>query len=467
MDVSEVVNIADRLVFQSRNKHLNDLERSIVEGVSEGKTSVQIANETREPPYTEAHVNEVAANLWKNLSVFLGEKVTKKNLKSTIERYHSSIIIKSHSSKISNISLCLDAQKSSKGDDLISDSSIAFPPHPKNMPLLVPIYGRSEELNILKKWVLEDRCKSIVIYGTYGIGKTALARQLIEEIGDKFKIISWQSLCCNRSLVEFTDRNLLPDLRVDKLPESPLDMEARLSLLIEYLREHRCLIILDDVEEIFSAAELAGNYADKYSDYRELFNRIRETNHQSCLVQISCEKPSDVEILEEDNCSVRTLRLDGISTAGREIFRTKGLVDEDRWKEAISSYGGNPQYLEIVATSVKKSFGGKVDCICGLDQIFVNAQLRVILTRQFERLSKLEKEVIVAFARQQKAVSILEIIVDVASPLGAGMQISLADGCDATESLMRRGLIFSVETDNGMVFNVDSIFKQFVLTVSA
>jgi hypothetical protein len=461
MDGSEVVNIADRLVFQSRNKHLNDLERSIVEGVSEGKTSLQIANETREPPYTEAHVNEVAANLWKNLSVFLGEKVTKKNFKSTIERYHSSIVIKSRHSQISN--LCTEPQRSSKGDDLISDSSIAFSQYPKNIPPLVPIYGRSEELNTLNKWILAEGCRSLVIYGTYGIGKTALARQLIEEIGDKFEIIVWQNLGCNRSLVEFIDRNLLVDMGIDTSPESLLDLEARLSLFIEYLRKHRCLIILDNVEEIFDINQLAGNYTDKYDNYRELFKRIRETIHQSCLVQISGEKPIDIDISEEDDCLVRTLRLGGIGTSGKNILTAKGLVNEDSWEEMISLYAGNPKYLEVVAASIKKSLGGRVDCICGLDQIFVNDQLKVILTRQFDRLSKLEKEVMIAFAHQEKAVSIPEIIVNVASPMGTGIKISLADGCDATESLMRRGLIFRMEIDNQIVFGLDLIFKQFII----
>lgn len=71
---------------------------------------------------------------------------------------------------------------------------------------------------------------------------------------------------------------------------------------------------------------------------------------------------------------------------------------------------------------------------------------------QFERLSQLEREAIAVFASQPKAISILELI--------EVMKISTIDGCDTTESLMRRGLISSIETNNGMVFKLDSIISH-------
>jgi hypothetical protein len=92
MNVSEVVSIADRLVFKSRKKHLNDLERSIIEGVCEGRKYKDIASE-RIPPCGEAYVSEIAANLWKTISETLHEDVKKSNFCSTIERHQSDSII--------------------------------------------------------------------------------------------------------------------------------------------------------------------------------------------------------------------------------------------------------------------------------------------------------------------------------------------------------------------------------------
>jgi DNA polymerase III delta prime subunit len=426
-----------------------------VEGVCEGKTSVQIANDTKDPPYTESHVNEVAARLWKDLSAFLGEKVTKKNFQSMVKRYHSSIV-KSHHWTVGSINFCAETSKNNRvGDDLRSDRKISPPKYRDNLPALAPFYGRVKELRLLKQWILEDGCRSIVLYGISGIGKTALARQLVEDIGCEFETIVWQSLGCKRSLVEFIDRNLLPNLNIDRLSEPLLDLEARISLIIEYLREHRCLIIFDDVEEIFRSGELAGNYIDRCTYYGEFFRRITETKHQSCLVQLSDEKPIDIESVEGTDRTIQTLLLAGSGEVGKEIFRAKSLVDEDSWEEVIESYGANPQYLEIFATSIKKSFGGKVSCICKLDRIFMTTQLKRILTRQIDRLSPLEREVITAVANQSKAVSILELVSEI--------KIDLTDGCDAMESLMRRGLIDRRETDRGMLFEVRSIDRRFIV----
>jgi molybdopterin-binding protein len=86
MDTFEALKIADNLVFASRNKYLNDLERSIIEGVCQRKKYSHIAQDN----YCEqSHVNDVAAGLWKVISDAVGEQVKKSNFRSVIERYQS------------------------------------------------------------------------------------------------------------------------------------------------------------------------------------------------------------------------------------------------------------------------------------------------------------------------------------------------------------------------------------------
>jgi NACHT domain len=453
MDIAEALKIADNLVFASRNKHLNDLERSIIEGVCQGKKYSQIANDN----YCEqSHINDVAAGLWKAMSEAVGEQVKKANFRSTIERYQST---NSSSFFVSSVNVCseITLNNHSYNSHQQTDRS-NIPQYLKTIPDLAPIYDRSQELDSLKQWILTEKCRSIVVSGTAGIGKTALARQLVEDIKDAFDEIVWQSLGCRRSVVEFIDRNLIASLKIEALPEPPLDLEARLSLLLEHFREHRCLIILDDLDRLFSSDELAGNYTEEYREYRELFRRIWETNHQSCVLLLSREEPSDLAIAVGNNSSIHSLLLGGLGEGGREIFRAKALSDEDRWDDAIDYLGGNPAYLESVSIAITKLFSGKVGEFCKYEQLFLTEDIKSLLTRQFDRLSTAEREVIRSLASETMPVSISRSI--------ESLNMSASDIGNAIVSLGRRGLINRTERDNGTFFSLRSIVKKFILQLT-
>jgi AAA ATPase domain len=457
MDIAEALKIADNLVFASRNKHLNDLERSIIEGVCQGKKYSQIAQDN----YCEqSHVNDVAAGLWKSVSDAVGEQVKKTNFRSTIERYQST---NSSSFFVSSVNVCSDITLNNHSYN--SHPQIArtiTPQYLKTIPELVPFYRRNQELDSLKQWILTERSRSILISGTAGIGKTALARQLLEDIKDEFEEIVWQSLGCQRSVVDFIDRNLIASLNINALPEPPLDLEARLSLLLEHFREHRCLIILDDVDRLFSSGELAGNYTEEFREYRELFRRICETNHQSCVLLLSREEPSELAVMLGNNSSIHSLPLGGLGEGGREIFRAKGLSDEDRWDDAfalayrqvIEYLDGNPAYLESVSIAINKLFGGKVGEFCKYEELFLTEDIKSLLNHQFSRLSGSEQAVIKFLASENVPVTIARSI--------ESLSLTPADVGNAIISLVRRGLIERTETKDGAFFGVRSIVKQFI-----
>jgi NB-ARC domain len=454
MNVSEVVDIADRLVFKSRKKHLNDLERSIVEGVCKGRKYKDIASE-RIPPCGEAYVSEIAANLWKTISETLHEDVKKSNFRSTIERHQSDSLISNEFVQNSYVNYHPDITIHHQSHSSSSRKyPTIIPQYLKDIPAILPFYGRTEELELLKKWIVEEKCQSIVISGTADIGKTALARQILEDIKDEFEEIIWQSLSCQRTVVEFIDRNLIASLNITALPEPPLDLEARLSLLLEYFREHRCLIILDDVDRLFSSGELAGNYTEEFRDYRELFRRIWEINHQSCVLLLSREEPSELAVTLGNNSSIHSLPLGGLCEGGREIFRAKGLSDEDRWDDAIDHLGGNPAYLESVSIAINKLFGGKVAEFCNYEELFLTEDIKSLLNHQFRRLSGSEQAVIKFLASENVPVTIARSI--------ESLSLLPGDVGNAIVSLVRRGLIDRTETGEGTFFGVRAIFKQFI-----
>ncbi|HBE51558.1 MAG TPA: ATPase, partial [Cyanobacteria bacterium UBA11369] len=109
----------------------------------------------------------------------------------------------------------------------------------------------------LENWILQDRCRIIALLGINGIGKTTLSLRLIEQIKTHFDYVIYRSLRFSPTL-NATLTNLLQIFSPEA--DIPDSIETQLSQLIDYLRKYRCLIVLDDVQMLFSEGQLAGQY---------------------------------------------------------------------------------------------------------------------------------------------------------------------------------------------------------------
>src|SRR5262249_60804158 len=107
----------------------------------------------------------------------------------------------------------------------------------------------------------------------------------------------------------------------------PEQLADKIGLLIQLLRQRRCLLILDNLESILELGALSGTYRSGFAEYGALLYALSEREHQSCVLLSSREKPAEPGPLEGRTAPVRTLQLTGLDdNACRVILEAKDIT---------------------------------------------------------------------------------------------------------------------------------------------
>jgi len=280
MDIAQVVNILDELLFDKTGSHLDFIQKSVLEGTLRDKTYSEIALKSG---YSESHVGDIASDLWKILSDLLGAKVRKANIKGILEKTNfnqvSGVIVSGIVGVTNNISVCHKAnhpQNNSPPTPQKSSPKL----HLNNAPKFPYFYGRNNEVSTLKDWLINQEIRLISIFGMSGIGKTSIALHLINEIPQHFDYIIYRALYFSPSLTT-TLTNLL---QIFSPPEIPNDIESKINLFIDYLTQYQCLIILDDIQNLFTPQKLAGTWQTEQTSYHLFFHAIALSSHHSNII---------------------------------------------------------------------------------------------------------------------------------------------------------------------------------------
>ena len=175
MDIAKVLKLADELLFTHTGEHLDSLEETILKGTLQGDKYAKIASDTH---VSEGHVRDKASKLWQALSDILGEDVNKSKARNILQK---TIISHSVSSEnfinVHQVTICSERRRNTKSSPL-SQPTKKTSLDIDTAPEITAFYGRRDELNTLKTWLIQDRLRLVTLVGAIGIGKTTLANFL-------------------------------------------------------------------------------------------------------------------------------------------------------------------------------------------------------------------------------------------------------------------------------------------------
>jgi len=320
-------------------------------------------------------------------------------------------------------------------------------------PTVEEFFGRENELEQLSHWVLVDACRVVTILGLGGVGKTLLSVQLAKRVNHDFDYLIWRSLRnappCEDILREMI--SILSDQREANLHKG---VDSLIGILVKYLRERKCLLVLDNFEAVLGSGIESGQCKRDLVEYCLLVTRVGEIEHKSCLIISSREKIKGLSNLEAFTRLVRTMQLQGLDEAdSKRILSQKQLVGSERaWNKLIDGYSGNPLALKLVSSTIELLFGKDIDKFLQQDTL-VFSDIRDVLDSQFERLSDLEKSLMYWLAIEREWVTIDEL------------QNNIFDPCLKTDivsvlmSLQRHAII---EKNDRPAFTLQPVVMEYV-----
>jgi transcriptional regulator with XRE-family HTH domain len=304
-----------------------------------------------------------------------------------------------------------------------------------NAMALPAFYGREQEIDLLIGWVVADRCRVVCVQGIGGIGKSALAISLMHRVSGHFEVVIWRSMR-DLSTCEELLKDLLQVFHPQSLSGEPTSLLRSQDNLLEQMRKFRVLLVLDNFEAVLEEEVDTGRMRPGFEGLERVLRLATETEHQSCVLLTSREKPTVLVPLEGGQATVRSLRLAPLDAQSCDkLLSEKELIGSvpERMR-LIEAYTGNPLALKIVANTIIDLFDGEIVPFLEKGEVIIGG-IRTLLEEQFYRLSSLGKSLLLWFMSLREPATIDKLLEMWEAPISRPLLL------EALDSLYRRSLI--------------------------
>jgi NB-ARC domain len=218
-----------------------------------------------------------------------------------------------------------------------------------DMPKNDVFYGREVELKKIDHWLINSSIPLLNIWGSAGIGKSALMAQWIKQ-QTSFPTIIWQQVDCENESPEISHRDFMEKLLVlakKSIPnlERTENLNKDFDLLLFY---QRVLIVI------------VGNFDESY---RQWFQRIVRQEYKGRVVIIS-EADLGIVFTETEKIKLVGLQTTDVKQLWHHYNKEQNLggfdIKDNSFQELGRRCDGNPALLRLVIESIKNNYNGNL-----------------------------------------------------------------------------------------------------------